>query len=560
MMQFFDEKANIALLFSSYPILVGLIMSICNTLLLLSVSYKFLQIMQQSGYERSGYFKWLRRRDNIYLRRLATVSMLSVLAFLLFNITFAFSEGEWSIYCGFIFYAIFIISYRQSEEKRIQKVPLNYTARMRRLIAVYIAVLFIACMLLVIASNLIAFALRFNQLFVRIRYVTICIMPVCVPFLVIAAYYITKPFENKRQKKYIAKCTQTLCAHPTLKRIGITGSYGKTSVKEILKTILEEKYKVLATPSSYNTPMGICKTVKKLQPDTQIFIAEMGARHMGDISYLASIVKPDYAIINGIVGQHLETFGSLAAIRQTKYELVESMSDGVVAYTVDNENTSSMFADCKIKSIPAGTQLNNSPAVYADDIKTTCNGSDFTLHLYDKCVRCHTSLLGKHNITNICLAAAIAYEIGLKPEEISGAISRLNPIKHRLECIKSKGGITIIDDSYNANADGISAAMQVLSCFSGRKIAVTPGLVELGREEDLENYRLGKKMAEVCNIAVLVGKSATYRIQDGLVDGGFNPENIIICKDLESAKKKLKKMLCEGDVVLFENDLPDKFA
>ena len=559
-MQYFTPQSVFADLFSANMILTTVYVATCNTLLLLLISYKFLQIMQQSGYEGFGYFKWLRRRDNVYLSRLAIVAMLSVLGYLLTTVSLSFIEEDWTIFVGFLFYVIFILSYHRSDKKHIRKLPINFTARMERLIAVYVLVLFVSNVLLLFLANTVAFLLRINPLIARIRYVPVCAMPLLVPFFVLLAYYITKPFENARKRKYIEKCTQKLISYDNLIRIGITGSYGKTTLKEILKTLLEEKFEVLATPSSYNTPMGICKTVNNLKPEHRVFIAEMGARHVGDIAELAAIVKPDYAIISGIIGQHLETFGNIAAIQKTKYELVESMKKGAVAYTVDNDNTSVLFSDCKIKSIPAGIDLSKEPEVYATDIKTGEYGTDFTLCFSDKKIKCHTVLLGEHNVSNICLAIAIAFEMGLTAEEICSGISRIKPVKHRLECIRNSRGITIIDDSYNANTKGIDAAMSVLRDFSGRKIIVTPGLVELGREEDLENYRLGKKMASACDIAVLVGKSATYRISDGLIDENFNHENIIVAKDLDSAKKKLKKILKQGDVVLFENDLPDKFS
>ncbi len=555
-----EELTAVSDMFHGDGILTCAFLALCNTLLLVLISYKFLQIMQQSGYEGFGYFKWLRRRDNVYLSRLATVSMLSILSYLLFIIALSFIDGDWVIYAGFAFYVLFILIYYRADRKHKRKVPINYTARMERLITVYFFVLLIVNFGVLLLVNLLAYAFRFNPLLVRVRYSIICVLPVCVPFFVLVAYYITKPFEKARQKKYIARCTQTLCSHPDLIRIGITGSYGKTSVKEILKTLLEERYNVLSTPSSYNTPMGICKTINTLKSDHNVFIAEMGARHVGDIAELAAIVKPDYAIINGIVGQHLETFGSLGAVQQTKYELVESMSKGVVAYTIDNDATSVLFSDCKIKCIPAGIDRSKSPKVYAEDITLSDSGSDFTLCVNGNKVRCHTALLGSHNISNICLAVAIAAEMGLTSDELCSGIARLKPVKHRLECRKNSEGVTIIDDSYNANTRGIDAAMEVLSEFDGRKIVVTPGLVELGREEDLENYRLGKKMSEVCDIAILVGKSATYRIQDGLIDGGFDNSRIIIVKELDAAIKELKKIVCRGDIVLFENDLPDKFS
>ncbi len=558
-MWYFQNAKNLSDVFTYMHLIAYFAISVFNALLLLLISVKFLQIMQQSGYEGFGYFKWLRRRDNVYLTRLATLSMLSLLAFLIFNIIFAFADRAWVFYIGFVFYVLFSLKYYVSDKKRKKKIPLIRTARMNRLITVYFFLLLLLTFASLILLNTIAYFARANTLLVRIRFAPICIMPFGVPIFVLLAYYITAPFERAIQKKYIKKCTEKLKKRTDLIKIGITGSYGKTSVKMFLSTMLEEKYNVLATPSSYNTPMGICKSVKRLKEEHQVFIAEMGARRVGDISELAKIVEPNYAIINGITGQHLETFGTINAIKQTKYELVESMMDGVVAYTVDSENTVSLFGDCKLKCVPAG--LNKElAAVYATDIKSGENGSDFELHVYEKSIRCHTQLMGIHNISNICLSAAICHELGLSLAEISAGISRLTPVEHRLSVTKTPTGVTIIDDSYNSNSRGFDAALEVLGYFSGRKIVITPGMVELGAIENMENYVLGKKLAKVCDIAVLVGRSAAFAIKGGLVENGFDPDKIIQASTLEQAMKKLQDVIEEGDVILFENDLPDKFS
>lgn len=554
-------ESLLAELFSQMNIINYLILSLFNAILLLLVSPKFLQIMQQSGYEGLGYFKWLRRRDNIYLTRLINLSMLSLLGFLLFNIFFSFLDRNWGFYVGFIFYFAFIIRYANADKKLLKKKPLVFTARMKRLCVVYFILLYLASAVIIFLSNYLVSFASDNSILIRVRFALICLTPIIVPIMVTVAHYVMKPYENKVQKRYIKITMAKLHERSDCIKIGITGSYGKTTVKEILKTILLEKYNVLATPSSFNTPMGICRTVKKLKPEHQVFIAEMGARHVGDIKELAEIVKPDYAIIGGIVGQHLETFGSLESIQKTKYELVQSMKKGVVAYTVDSENTSVLFRDCLIKSVPCGTKLDSNPEVYAKDIIVDSNGSTFTLVIGDEQAKCHTVLLGKHNVSNICLASAIAHEMGLSISEISAGIGRLTQVKHRLELIKSERlGITIIDDSYNANVTGIECALQVLNSFDTRKIIITPGLVELGATEDIENYRFGKKIAKVCDIAILIGKSSAFRMQDGLIDAGFNIDNAIIAKSLNEAVKKYKKIMQNGDVLLFENDLPDKFS
>lgn len=561
-MLYFTTAENLSDIFTIGHIFLYLGVSLGNAVLLMLVSYKFLQIMQQSGYEGYGYFKWLRRRDNIYLSRLTILSMMSLLGFFMINIAFSTiaPKNAFVFYSGFVFYIAFTLIYFRLDKKHVKKVPLVYTARMKRLITAYFIVLFIFSFGLISLFNIIAFFLRSNLLIVSLRFSPICLMPVFVPFFVLIAYYIMNPFERRNQKKYIKKCMKSLYERPDLIKIGITGSYGKTSVKEILRTILSEKYEVLSTPSSYNTPMGICKTVKDLNENHEVFIAEMGARHVGDIRELAEIVKPNYAIISGITTQHLETFGSLAAIKQTKFELVESIKDGAVAYTVDNEATVSMFKECNVRCIPAGIDENYNPKVFAKDIKTSAKGSEFILSIGDETSPCHTRLLGKHNISNICLAAAICHELNMTLGEISAGIGRLTPISHRLEVIDNGNGITILDDSYNSNVKGIDAALDVLKEFDGRKIVITPGLVELGIAENIENFKFGKKMAEVCDLVILVGRSASFIMKEGLVDGGFNPDNVIIAKDLAEAKKQLPKLLKAGDVVLFENDLPDKFA
>ena len=559
-MCYFENVNNLKDIFATEYLVVYLIISVISAGLLLLISYKFLQIMQQSGYEGFGYFKWLSRSDNVYLTRLAIVSILSSFSFLIFNIAFGFSDSPLIFWGSFTFYIIAIVYYWISEKKRKKKVPIIFTTRMLRLILAYALFLILLNFAIILFLSTVAFYLKDNPLVVRTRFLPLCFLPAGVPIFVLLAYYIMNPYEYNHQKNYIKACKKTLQTRTDLIKIAITGSYGKTSVKNYLCTILQEKFNVFATPASFNTPMGICKSVRMLTDEHQIFIAEMGARRKGDIKELAQIINPDYAIMNGIVGQHMETFGSLSVIQKTKYELVENMSDGVVAYTIDNDNTACLFDNCKIKSIACGLNLSKNPTVYAKDLSVTQKGSYFTLVIGDSEIKCYTKLLGTHNISNICLASAIAYELGLGLNEISAGISRLTPVNHRLNIIETNKNITIIDDSYNSNPRGFDAALEVLNLFEGRKIVVTPGIVELGVNEYLENYELGKKLVNKSDIVILVGRIGALIIKNGLVEGGFALENIIQATTLDQAIKKLNEILRDGDVVLFENDLPDKFA
>ena len=174
-------------------------------------------------------------------------------------------------------------------------------------------------------------------------------------------------------------------------------------------------------------------------------------------------------------------------------------------------------------------------------------------------VKCSTVLLGKHSVSNICLAAAVAYKLGLSPDEIAAGVNRIPALKHRLELLPNNKNIVIIDDSYNSNEDGTRAAMEVLSTFEGRKIVLTPGLVELGKMENLINLEFGKRLAKYADLVIVIGKHNAEMLISGLTDGGFPKENILFAKSLNKGNALLNEILKDGDVVLFENDLPDNY-
>ena len=540
------------------PIFINLIISSTNSLLLLLASAKFLLALQQVGYKGHLYFRWLYSKKNLYRSRIMLLSLLGFMFFMVLGMTFASLIGDnLASYVGFIAYVFFMGVYIYTERHINAKIPLKLTKRMMRLIVVYVLLLFGIMVGLIAFLDWLNLAMRplTGEIFSILKYSVIALLPMVAPFVLMIAYLICKPMENAINNKYVERTKKVLAKSDVLK-IGITGSYGKTSVKEILKTLLSVKYRVLATPESYNTPLGISLTVHKLDVAHDVFIAEMGARESGDIGKLAKLVNPDIAILTGINEQHLESFKSIENIKNTKYELFENLKEGGKAFFDVNNDIAKELSErfTGEKYLVGG----NDGIVKATNVKVTPDGTLFTL-LFDSGeeVDCFTTLIGKHSVRNILLAVSVAYKIGLTPIEISLGITRLHAIKHRLEILPNNKGIILIDDSYNANTDGAMSALETMSLFEGRKIIVTPGLVELGSNQNEINYKLGKEIASKCDKLIISAKHNAEILISGFVDGGGDKSNIMYANGVVAAKKLLSEVLTAGDVVLFENDLPD---
>ncbi len=547
-------------LFSGNQITVYVTLAVANGILLFFASLKFILVLQQGGYRYERYFKWLKNKETPYRSRLMLLCLLGFLFFCVLNMCFAPLIGNNAVtsYIGFISYFLFTILYINSESAVNAKVPLKKTKRLVRLAVTYCLLLSVLSFGLIILLNYFAFLIG-DSVAALLRFSVICFMPFLIPYILFVAYCINEPFEWTVRTHYVKKTTSKL-ENADLIKIGITGSFAKTSVKEILKTILSQKYRVLATPSSYNTPLGISLTVKQLDSSHDVFIAEMGARSKGDIKELARIVKPSYGVLTGVNNQHLETFKTIENTKDTKFELFENLSEnGVGFFSSDNDNSIELFGRMNGEKYLAGTAGENN-LVTATDIKTDRNGTKFTLNIKgEKSVDCSTVLLGKHSISNICLAAAVAYKIGMTPDEISEGINRISSVGHRLELVRNNKKIVIIDDSYNSNVSGVDAAMEVLDLFDGRKIVLTPGLVELGKIENVANLEFGKTLAAHADIVIIIGKHNAEMLINGLLDGGMERENIIFARTLKKGNEELNAIMKEGDVVLFENDLPDNY-
>lgn len=320
----------------------------------------------------------------------------------------------------------------------------------------------------------------------------------------------------------------------------------------------------IQTPESYNTPMGLSKVINNdLKEEHEVFVAEMGAKKPGEIRELAELARPKIGIITSIGPVHIDTFKNIDNIMKTKYELIEELpTDGIAIFNYDNEYVRKLADKTFKEKILYGIELKDKVDIYVEDIETSENGSSFTLkHKDGRSIRCTTKLLGKHNIYNILAGVAAALAMGLDFEEIKEGIAKIEPVEHRLNLIDSPSGVIVIDDAFNSNPEGTKAALEVISQFKGgKKIIVTPGMIELGEMEEKYNREFGANIGKVCDYAILVGEKRTRPIYEGLKESNFKEDHIFVVNSLDEATKIIANLAKPKDVVLFENDLPDTYT
>ncbi len=496
--------------------------------------YFHMYMFQLNSYSTLLHTKWMK----VNYKKIGIQIILITVAFLFTLIQNTFAE--------FISIIILGISIITNIIKNKKKIPFAITNRVKRMLATEIAIL----LLIIVTGGI-------NNL-ILLKLMIINILSI---FIGIVANYINIPIEKHIQNRYIKQAKDILKRMPGLIVIGITGSYGKTSVKNFLEKILSTKYEVLATPKNYNTPMGVVKTIREnLKSTHQIFICEMGARKPGHIKEICDIVNPSIGIITAIGPQHLETFKDINGIIKTKFELVEHIkkNNGTMFLNFDNEYLrKEKTSDIKIKTYG----IDNSNLDYKGyNIYSSDRGLEFKI--FDRLnqeVTLKTKLIGKHNIINIMGAISIADYLGVEIKKIISAVRELKNVEHRLE-VKKHGNMTIIDDSYNSNPISSKSALETLASFEGIKIVVTPGLIELGDDEEKYNYELGKNLSKVCDYIYLVGEQHSRPIKNGILENNFKQENIFIVNTPNEAVANIRMMNLKDKVnILLENDLPDNY-
>ncbi len=446
------------------------------------------------------------------------------------------------------------------------KKPLVYTARVKRmmttffiLVALIFAVGFCSTTLdYTVLSD--GFKSEKKYFYTNFPFYCINLALYLTPILVPLSNIINKPVEKAVQNWYINDAKKILASCPDLHKVGITGSYGKTSMKFYLSELLSSQYETLKTPESFNTPMGVTITIRRdLKPTHQYFICEMGARRVHEIKELCGIANPHDGIITSVGPQHLETFGSIENVVNTKFELADSISAlGKVYLNGDNELIRKKAPDYP-NAITYGLQEGNDWR--ATDVSVSDRGTEFTVTAPDgKSCRYSTKLLGEHNVQNLLGAIAYAAGTGIPMEKLVLPVKRIAAVPHRLQLLDKGNGVTFIDDAYNSNPSGCRAALAVLGLFDACRILVTPGMVELGAKQEELNYEFGQEASKACDYIVLVGKKQTEPIFNGIKDSGYDMSKVYVADSLNDALAKVNAYTTDKKkIVLLENDLPDNY-
>lgn len=535
--------------FLGFNIYITLAVCLINVILMCFLASKLMQMFQLSSYKNSGYFIWLKENKSKYVGKIIMLTFLSMISVGVIT-ALLYGFGLYYTYISFGFYIYFCLVFITNMARAPQKTPLKQTRRINRLfITVFVLTFVISYFLVILAENYTPY----------LKHAILTLSPLIMLIVVPIANLINKPLELIIKAVYLKRSRKKLQKMPNLIKIGITGSYGKTTTKHFLNVMLAKKYSVCMTPHSFNTPMGITKVILNyLKKDNEVLICEMGARNVGDIKYLCDLVKPKHGIITSVGSQHLSTFGSLENIAKTKNELVQAIDDGLIVFNANSEGAVKLYENCQKNKLLSGV---NKIKTFSNitDIKVSSTGSEFTLNIENNLIKCKTKLVGKFYLENISMASSLAYKLGVSLQNISDAIYQLEPMPHRMEIINNNG-LTILDDSYNCSVESSKAALETLSLFKGNKIIITPGIVEMGEKENQVNYDFGVNIAKVCDKVIIVNQVNKEAIKEGLLDAGFNEEDILQAESLKHAQSLLPSLTKTGDVILFENDLPDNYT
>ena len=521
-----------------------------------------MHMFQLNGYIDSEQDAWLKKNRRLQWILYFTVGLGAL------RMLVPLAKKEWlNIAVDVIIWltlVVIILVYRLLKEMNSKK-PLKFTPRVKRMIAT------------IIVLNVLFLVILYAVLYIRNGCLTVQNIAPLGGYLTalvgfqygenMIANTINRPIEKAVNDHYIKDAKRILAENPDLVIIGVTGSFGKTSVKFYLETLLRQKYRVLVTPESYNTPMGVVITIRKfLKPAHEIFVCEMGARYVGEIKELCDLVHPHHGLIASVGPQHLDTFRTLDNIKKTKFELAEALPEGGMLFlNGDNIYINEVLEERRgTKAVYDNAVLyysqENGSGYHASDIKVSSRGTDFTVNAPDGETETFSmKLVGAHNVINVMGAIAVAHELGISLADLRIPVRKLKSVPHRME-MKTQGDVTIIDDAFNSNPVGSRAAVETLAMMDGMRILITPGMVELGSNEEKYNRLFGTYAADCCDRIFLVGRKHTEPIKEGILEKGFPEKHIEVFDNVQDAIARAYAVKTEQHkYILLENDLPDNY-
>lgn len=534
---------------------------------------RYLQYFQQQEYEGKRFIDWIIEKKAFDQKG----SMSSAFTGILSTVLLAFDTRGSFLAGTFACLALLKLAKQEEDPTGTGKITLKMTDRAKRIFK--LAMIIYCVTVLVIA---LAISSTTNLYRVPIFLIASVILIQIQPLFLVLANEILSGGEKKRQEDF-ANEARAIIRSVKPKIIGITGSYGKTSTKVILADILSTVGPTFSTPRSINSYMGMTREIReRMKPGHRFAVSEMGAYYMGSIKRMCTLTPPDAAIVTAIGGMHLERFGSPENVFKAKSELAQAVpADGILVVNGDSELCRKVAQEnpkriTKLYGIE-GDKGHLDARMY--NIEATSDGTSFLIDYEGKTYKGFTKLLGKPMLGNILASFTMAVALGLNPELVIAAIRHVKTENNRLEPVKTspasfiaasaitngkhikQGKILRLNDAYNSNPVGFAAALEVLSQQKeGRKILVTPGMVELGEKQYKENKNAAQIAASVCDMVAIVGSTNRPALLEGLAKAGFSEEKIKKFDSMKDAFNFLGYEYCQdGDTVLIENDLPDLY-
>jgi UDP-N-acetylmuramoyl-tripeptide--D-alanyl-D-alanine ligase len=516
--------------------------------------HRLLHLFQLEHYEGARLMLWLSRRGELLAWRELGVVVL------LFAAAVAASSSGSGWLCGALLLLVTPLSaIGVGDWRRPAVKPLVFTGRAKRLLAAALA----PPVLLAIAAIVLAIAgLTTTTLAVLLALGVLLLAG--TPWTLLIANLALGPVQSAINRRYVQRAQRSLREWAPLV-VGITGSYGKTTTKFCVGAVLAADRATLLTPESYNSFLGVIRTINEhLRRSHRAFVVEMGMFRRGDITELCELVHPTVGVITAIGPMHLERLGSIEEIAAAKGELLDALPPaGHFVTNADDPRCLELAARATVPVTLFGIDAH--VQVLARDIQLADGRTTFQLQLDgpdSPSIAVSAGLLGRHNVLNLLAAAAVGRVLDIDPARIAEGLSQVQAPAHRLQPIHNRrAGIVVIDDAYNSNPDGAASALEVLREHPAtRRLLVTPGMVELGELEAQLNRRFGEHAGDVCDLVILVGPSRTAPIREGLAAAGMDPANVHVVQDIAEATALLGRLTRAGDVVLFENDLPDTYT